>query len=249
MKRILALLLAVLISSCAFAGYFSQIEGRLKGYHKKYFLYVNKRYKKLYLVDRNLKVWKTYTVATGAKSGEKLHRGDNRTPSGIYNVVEIYQYHEPWYMRQIKNDLENSANDKEKFRYYWDFYKNAKIKNIKGKKRIESLNSVYFNASDGHTKYGTQEDLGYNAYGPVFMRLDYPNEEDMRKYKAAIKAGIMPLKSNGEYPDPGSGIAIHGTNDNPSLGNFSSTGCVRMKNDDIVEVSGYVSEGTMVVID
>ena len=81
------------------------------------------------------------------------------------------------------------------------------------------------------------------------MRLDYPNEEDIKKYRAALRRGMVPLKSNGDYCDPGGGIAIHGTSDDPSIGNFSSSGCVRMSNRDIVEVSDYVSEGTMVVID
>jgi len=237
------------MSACAFAGYYSKIESRLKGYNKMYFIYVNKKVKKLFLIDRHLKVWKTYSVATGARPGDKVNRGDFRTPAGVYRITEICQYHEPWYMKQIRDDLAASAHDRAKYKYYWDFYRQAMIKNLKAKKKIESLNSVYLNAEDGHARYGTEEDLGYNAYGPVFMRLDYPNEEDMKKYRAALKSGMVPLKANGDYCDPGGGIAIHGTSDDPSIGNFSSSGCVRMRNRDIVEVSGYVSEGTMVVID
>lgn len=248
MKKIISLILLLSVSPCLHAGYFENIEEHLKDYKKKYFIYVNKELKRLYLIDSDLKVWKTYKVATGTVNGDKVHNGDNRTPSGVYKVKEIMQYHEPWYMKQIRESLERSKNDKARYNYYWDYYRNAVIKNIKGKKRIASLNSLYLDAAGGHTKYGTQEDLGYNAYGSVFMRLDYPNEEDMRKYREAIEAGRVPRKGGG-YVDPGSGIAIHGTNDNPSLGYDASSGCVRMENDDIVQLSDYVSEGTMVVID
>jgi murein L,D-transpeptidase YafK len=249
MRKIIAVLLLSAMSSCLFAGYFLNLEDHLKGYKKQYFIYVNKNLKRLYLIDKNLKVWKTYIVATGAGRGDKVYDGDNRTPAGVYKILEICQYHEPWYMKQIREDMANSGNDMARFNFYRYYYRNARIKNIKGKKRIESLNSAYFNAAEGHTKYGTQEDLGYNAYGSVFMLLDYPNDEDIRKYRAAIAAGRVPVKLNGNYMDPGSGIAIHGTNDDPSIGNDSSSGCVRMQNADIVEVSNYVSEGTMVVID
>jgi len=108
---------------------------------------------------------------------------------------------------------------------------------------------VYLRAKDGHVKYGTGQSLGYNSYGPVFIRLDYPNEGDFDKYEEAKDEGLVPRKPDLNYNGLGDGIAIHGTNDNASLGFRASAGCVRMRNDAIREVSDYIMEGTLVIID
>lgn len=42
--------------------------------------------------------------------------------------------------------------------------------------------------------------------------------------------------------------AIHGTNRPSSIGRFASYGCIRMRNEDIVELYGHVSVGTRVVV-
>jgi lipoprotein-anchoring transpeptidase ErfK/SrfK len=47
--------------------------------------------------------------------------------------------------------------------------------------------------------------------------------------------------SGGEY-------AIHGTNRPSSIGGFVSYGCIRMHNNDIVDLYGRVSVGTPVVV-
>ena len=47
--------------------------------------------------------------------------------------------------------------------------------------------------------------------------------------------------SGGEY-------AIHGTNRPESIGKFASYGCIRMLNDDIVDLFGRVNVGTEVVV-
>lgn len=249
MKKISAVILLIVMPVFICAGYFQNIEDYLKGYNKKYFIYVNRGLKRLYLVDNKLKVWKSYVVATGAKNGDKIYRGDNKTPAGVYKIKEINQYHEPWYLKQLRNDLIKYQKDSGRYRFYRDHYKKMKYKTLTGRKKIESLNSVYLYASQGHKKYGTTDDLGDNAYGSGFMLLDYPNKLDMKKYRAALVSGRVPVDANGDYLPPGSGIAIHGTNDNPSLGFDASSGCVRMLNEDLVEISNYVSEGTMVVID
>jgi len=49
--------------------------------------------------------------------------------------------------------------------------------------------------------------------------------------------------------EPGaSGIGIHGTNDEASIGTRCSNGCVRLRNADVVELYDFVREGTRVVI-
>ena len=59
------------------------------------------------------------------------------------------------------------------------------------------------------------------AYGPLFLRLDSP---------------------------PWEGIGIHGTNVPASVGTKSSRGCVRLRNDDLLELAEVVSVGDRVRI-
>ena len=43
-------------------------------------------------------------------------------------------------------------------------------------------------------------------------------------------------------------LVIHGTNDEAHLGTPSSHGCIRLSNDDVVEVFDLLSEGTPILI-
>jgi len=54
-------------------------------------------------------------------------------------------------------------------------------------------------------------------------------------------ARAMTLSGGGQY-------AIHGTNNPKSIGTFASYGCVRMLNDDIVDLYSRVGVGTQVVM-
>lgn len=65
------------------------------------------------------------------------------------------------------------------------------------------------------------EHEGERVYGPLFLRLACP---------------------------PWEGIGIHGTNDPGSVGRKSSRGCVRMRNEDLVELAERVEVGTRVRI-
>ncbi len=114
--------------------------------------------------------------------------------------------------------------------------------------KLLAMNRVYFRARDGHYKYGRPEvDLGDNAYGPRFFLLDYPLERDRERYNAALARGGVP-RSRGGYAPIGHGIAIHGNNDDASIGHLSTSGCVRMYNRDIVELEKYLMIGTPVII-
>ncbi len=229
--------------------YYENISTYLDGYKKKYFVYVSKTEKKLYLIDRTQKVWKSYMVATGEAEGVKMFVGDRKTPSGVYKMTQIYQYQLPWYLSQIEEKMKMFQPDSGEYLYYLKYYRDLEKKHRRNRQKITALNSSYLSAEQGHVKFGTDEDLGYNAYGPVFMRIDYPNYDDIKRYNQAIENGEVPENEDGEYVSMGGGIAIHGTNDTPSLGNDASSGCVRMENNDILELSNYVSEGTMVVIE
>ena len=115
-------------------------------------------------------------------------------------------------------------------------------------KKLKMMNKVYFKAKEGHSKYGKLNiDLGTDAYGPRFFRIDYPNESDISRYEKAKKGGNLPLK-NGKLPGIGSGIGIHGNNDEASIGHLCSSGCIRMYNNDIVELDKYIQIGTPVII-
>jgi lipoprotein-anchoring transpeptidase ErfK/SrfK len=54
-------------------------------------------------------------------------------------------------------------------------------------------------------------------------------------------AAALTLSGGGEY-------AIHGTNNRGSVGHFVSHGCIRMYNEDVMDLYGRVSLGTQVVV-
>jgi lipoprotein-anchoring transpeptidase ErfK/SrfK len=67
------------------------------------------------------------------------------------------------------------------------------------------------------------------AYGPYFLRL---------------KTGTDATLSGKEWK----GIGIHGTHDNSSIGTNASEGCIRMKNEELVDLMRFVETGTKVEI-
>lgn len=114
--------------------------------------------------------------------------------------------------------------------------------------KLSKMNAYFFKKVNGYHKYGKpDEDLGDNAYGPRYFGINYPNEEDSRRYNDALSKGIIPEK-NGIKASIGYGIAIHGNNDEESIGHKCSSGCMRMFNRDIVELEKFISLGTPVVI-
>lgn len=250
MYRLLSVMIIVLLAAVpAYPKKIYELDKYMEGYTKTYFLYIDKKVNKLYLVDKKMKIWRRYPVATGMKEGDKLFENDYKTPGGAYLIKEVYQYHEPWYMARIKEKIKILPVGSKTRELYVKYYGKLQAAYSRNMARIKALNSEYLRAEDGHVKYGTGESLGYNAYGPVFMRLDYPNEGDFEKYEVAKDEGLVPRNADLNYKGPGGGIAIHGTNDNASLGFRASAGCVRMKNEQIRELSDYVMEGTMVIIE
>jgi len=67
------------------------------------------------------------------------------------------------------------------------------------------------------------------AYGPWFIRLSTTSAET-KSHKTWI------------------GIGIHGTHDPSSIGTLCTEGCIRMKNEDILELVNKVGVGTPVEI-
>lgn len=134
-------------------------------------------------------------------------------------------------------------------------YKITEILSLRAKKKtraykkLRAMNRIYFRARDGFYKYGREDvDLGRKAYGPRFFRLDYPNSDDKARYKKARSKGRIPRNSYGRIPSIGRGIAIHGNNDPPSIGNLCTNGCIRMHNRDIINLHKYIDVNTPVII-
>jgi murein L,D-transpeptidase YafK len=115
-------------------------------------------------------------------------------------------------------------------------------------KKLKSMNELYFSSKAGYHKFGdTDTDLGDNVYGPRFFSIDYPNMEDKEKYSEELEKGGIPLVK-GAPAGIGYGIGIHGNNDEDSIGNLCSSGCIRMFNRDIVEMDRFIEVGTPVLI-
>ena len=115
-------------------------------------------------------------------------------------------------------------------------------------KKLQNMNRVYFKKSNGYHKYSDPDsDLGDNAYGPRYFGISYPNEKDVKNYKEAFDRGEIPVV-RGKSAEIGYGIAIHGNNDEESIGHLCSSGCVRMYNKDIVNIEKYIMLSTPVII-
>lgn len=73
--------------------------------------------------------------------------------------------------------------------------------------------------------------------------------EDLVLTRVLLLDGLEPgLNKGGNVDSYARNIYIHGTNDEARLGTPSSHGCVRLSNDDVVEVFNLLPEGTPVLI-
>lgn len=143
---------------------------------------------------------------------------DGRTPEGIYRIFRFY-----------------SLDADKKTESY---------------KELQRLNGYYLTAKLGYSLYGKPgKDAGKNVFGPRFYGIDYPAASDVVRYKASLKAGKIPEDKKGKLPMRiGSGIAIHGTNDPASVGKTFGSGCIRLRNEEIIQLDPFMSPGMPVVI-
>ncbi|HDQ25520.1 MAG TPA: L,D-transpeptidase [bacterium] len=245
MKRLISAVLALLLPVLVFAGpLWNNIREITLDYPHAYFIYVDKEAKELKLIDRQLDVKKVYKIASGAQKGNKLYRGDMRTPEGVYSITEIYSYAKPWWVEAFEERVKEADAAGRDTKTLKDGLKARVDKYEAGKRRLSSMNALHLKASDGHRKFGSDEDLGTDAYGPVFMRINYPDAGDRKRHNEAKAKGLVP-----QGRGIGGGIAIHGTNDGESLGHDATTGCVRLNNSGIEELARYVQKGMMVIIE
>ena len=78
--------------------------------------------------------------------------------------------------------------------------------------------------------------------------LDLP--DDVIMSRIMWLEGMQPGRNQGGYVDTYQRyIYIHGTSDEDKIGTPSSIGCIRMSNDDIVELYRLVKSGTEVLIE
>lgn len=184
----------------------------------RYVLYVSKKDSRVYVYGRDLKVAASYRSACGLNPD-----GKRKLYSGDNRTPEG-EY-------RIVDILSMDAQ-----------------KDSDAYRKLMMMNRIYFRAREGHYKYGKPSvDLGDNAYGPRFYLLDYPNKADTVRYEEAVKRGEVPLKKGSPLPI-GYGIALHGNNDEDSIGGLATSGCIRMYNEDIVEMEKYIMIGTPVII-
>ncbi|HQV05441.1 MAG: L,D-transpeptidase [Chitinophagaceae bacterium] len=80
-----------------------------------------------------------------------------------------------------------------------------------------------------------------------FISLNYPNEESREKFAQRKRRGEIP--SNASI---GGGIGIHGTwpHDDYLIDRYNNwtEGCISMKNEDVIDLYRYVTNGTEVTI-
>lgn len=83
----------------------------------------------------------------------------------------------------------------------------------------------------------------------IFLRLDYPTAADWTHFNELKKKGSLP-----EGATIGGDIGIHGAPPNPIYKSVHKTwdwtlGCIAVNDDEIVEISGLVKDGTAVDIE
>jgi len=194
------------------------VENAFKNYSGKWLIYVSKSDYTLTVYDRNLKRIAMY----GISYGENPDRGAKLHEGDNRTPEGLYFVHEILSMDADRNS---------------DAYR-----------KLKTMNAAFFRAREGHHQFGKPRvDLGDNAYGPRFYGLSYPNEDDKKRYRDMLEKKRIPEK-NGKVSGIGFGIAIHGNNDPDSIGHLASSGCIRMFNNDVVELEQYVQISTPVII-
>lgn len=189
-----------------------------KDFSGNYVLYINKKDFTLNVVDRSLKDIALYDIAYGLNPDKK-----GKLYEGDNRTPEGHYK----IVEILSMDADRSSTSYRK---------------------LKKMNEVLFRASHGHSKFGKPNvDLGDNVYGPRFLLINYPNETDKKRYTEALERGVVPIKK-GKPANIGYGIAIHGLNDIPSIRHLASSGCIRMYNNDIVELDQYIIINTPVII-
>lgn len=220
MKYLFSLLIftALLFLSCKDGGSEKILSDLFEKSNSRYALVISKKDFRLRVYDRNMVIAASYRIGYGSNPDMKA-----KLHEGDNRTPEgVY------FINEILS-MDVSAN-------------------TEAYQKLRRMNQVYFRSSAGYHKFGNPGiDLGDNVYGPRFFGIDYPNSRDRERYAKALEQGEIPFVK-GAHAGIGYGIAIHGNNDENSVGNISSSGCIRMFNRDIVEMDRYIDIGTPVII-
>lgn len=182
-------------------------------------VYIVKHNFMLYVVDRDLNV----RFSTGVAIGKNPDHAAKLHSNDNRTPEGLYKITEALY-QDLPHDI-------------WPYEK------------LQRMNRVYWYAKYGFTKWGhPDQDLGDQAYGYGFFRLNYPNQADKDRYMRALHRDEIPLNKDGSFHGWGSGIGIHGTNDPDSIGHAASTGCIRVENGALKRIREYLSKGRYVYI-
>jgi lipoprotein-anchoring transpeptidase ErfK/SrfK len=92
---------------------------------------------------------------------------------------------------------------------------------------------------EGRYSVSTKKSGGQTIYYRA-LAINYPNAEDLARFKKAVKSGALPPGAN-----PGGLIEIHGSG---GKGAHWTEGCVALKNEDMRQLFERVSVGTPVTI-
>lgn len=77
------------------------------------------------------------------------------------------------------------------------------------------------------------------AYGPLFIRLKVDFQNIFNNLRFDFK-----FTEKKEF----TGIGIHGTNRNDLIGKRASHGCIRLRNEDLIDLKKYLEPGSLVLI-
>lgn len=187
---------------------------------KKYMIYIKKKFFKLFIINKEREIIKVFTISVGKK--KKFLPKIHQGDNGT-----------PEGLYSVIEILSLDADKK-----------------LETYRKLRRMNYVYFKATNGHYLWGKPDkDAGRKVYGRRFFRLDYPNKQDNKNYAGLKRKGLIPKNKDGEYAGQGTGIGIHGTNDPASIGHRISSGCIRMKNEDVVLLDKYIELGVQVYIE
>jgi murein L,D-transpeptidase YafK len=127
-------------------------------------------------------------------------------------------------------------------------------------RRVRSYDAVFGGGGLGTKRYEGDRRTPIGLYAIVYKRwhprwsrfllLDYPNPDDVARYRQDIERGWVPERGDGSSAGIGSQIGIHGS-DKPELNaahvNWTH-GCVSIANADVEDLYRLVPEGTFVLI-
>lgn len=197
----------------------TRIRNIFKSYRGRYLIYIVKNHFRLYIYNRRIQIIAVYPVGYG------------------YNI-------------QRKAKIHRGDNSTPEGLYkITEIYSLDHNKSEKTYRHLKALNDLYLKAEDGYYRYDDpSRDIGRGAFGPRMFRINYPNRNDIRAYKRALKKGLIPRDKKGEAEGIGSGISIHGNNYPSSIGRLSTAGCIIMRNKDIRKLDRFVTTGTPVFI-